>query len=491
MRGTLFLTLYFNMILFTILSALLLYLSVPNFFSHFGFAPAAWLFAMPLCHVLNRENIVRRVLAVLLFAFIFFGLLVSWLISYNFWGYCLLVITLSLPVMLFGILYRPSFKKPFLDLFYVPAAWVACEYICRVSMDGFLWSVAYSQSFQPLILQFANLFGTHGLSFALVLVGCALNRITADYKNRYAYMGIVLAVPILLAGYGYGTLSNAANDSSVLKTYPLILIQPDISMKDKLNSVMLEQNVEQHIILTEQSLAHYPRRQTLIIWPETAINDDLDFFPDLKQRISNLAKDNQVYLLFGMAALRNHQDYNSIVLVDPAGDVKTIYDKTRLVPFSEHNFQSGQTMGTFSLNAEDEDLQVGAVICSEDLYPGFIRELAKQDIDFAILILNDGWFSREEALFNHLQPSIFRAVENGIPIARVSNNGVSAVIDPWGRIDPRYFQIINKSVYVSTAVGVSQRETTLYREIGDIFAVFCVGFVIMNLIVKLKVKNEK
>ena len=168
------------MISYLFLSIFLLYLSFPNFFNLFGFWPFAWIFAVPLFLALEGQPLGKRVLFGALFGLLFYAFLVEWLIAYNFIGYCLFVLALTIQPVIFAAFYgsmpRPKAGLPptSVDILYIPALWVASEYIRTIVLSGFSWNLGHSQTFNPYVLQTANIFGSWGISFVIILVNYGL-----------------------------------------------------------------------------------------------------------------------------------------------------------------------------------------------------------------------------------------------------------------------------------------------------------------------------
>ena len=203
-------------------------------------------------------------------------------------------------------------------------------------------------------------------------------------------------------------------------------------------------------------------------------------------------------------------DYNSAVFLNGRGAVLDIYRKKYLVPFSEflpfkqylgflrsvfnfniYDFSPGKSLGIFNIRRKTDDQQgyieekFGVAICSEGSYPSLFRKLILKESSFIVVLLNDAWFRQETAMIMHAQSEVFRAVENRVPIVRVSNSGWSCVIDPYGEIKPLINKTpkLNKAGFYLFSVQPN-RQSTFYNQYGDIFAVTCLGFVIINFILE-------
>jgi apolipoprotein N-acyltransferase len=187
----------------------------------------------------------------------------------------------------------------------------------------------------------------------------------------------------------------------------------------------------------------------IIIWPESAIFSYVLRDPALSVRIRKLAVESNAWLVFGTPHLEKGRPYNSVVSLSPKGEVVSRYDKEHRVPFGEYlPFRSilypflkgvGYYEAEFDSNPDPVQLRIGKLkaataICFESTFPQVIRERVKKDSDFILLVTNDAWFNDSPALYFHLDTGIFRAIENRKHFIQVANTGISAVIDPYGRI---------------------------------------------------------
>jgi apolipoprotein N-acyltransferase len=217
-----------------------------------------------------------------------------------------------------------------------------------------------------------------------------------------------------------------------------------------------------------------------------------------------VARNFRTNMLIGSALAHKGYDINAALLISPQGEWKSGYQKTKLVPFSEYtphdplsqriagvlhlksyNFLSGKGYGVLSLEEGFKDHAAlvsrlfGVLICSEEAYPALVRELARRQVSFIVVMLNDGWFRQKEALMMHAQNAVFRAVEAGVTVARDSNTGYTVVFGPNGRkVRARYPPLNNAGFAVVDIPVVRQR--TAYVMFGDIFVWACVAFVIMT-----------
>ena len=192
----------------------------------------------------------------------------------------------------------------------------------------------------------------------------------------------------------------------------------------------------------------------LIAWPESPA----PFFttdPAFRDGVSNIAREAQTWVLVGNMGIRNASEtpqhatelYNSGSLVSPGGEWVGRYDKMHLVPFGEYvpfkrifGFAGGLTkeVGDFSSGASRAPLaagsKLGVFICYESIFPDEVRQLAANGAQVFVNISNDGWYGDSGAYAQHLKQARMRAVENNRWLLRDTNTGVTATIDPYGRV---------------------------------------------------------
>jgi apolipoprotein N-acyltransferase len=229
----------------------------------------------------------------------------------------------------------------------------------------------------------------------------------------------------------------------------------------------------------------------LIAWPESPA----PFFttdPAFRDGVSNIAREAQTWVLVGSMGIRNASEtlqhatelYNSGSLVSPGGEWVGRYDKMHLVPFGEYvpfkrvfGFAGGLTkeVGDFSSGASRAPLQAGSsklgvFICYESIFPDEVRQLAANGAQVFVNISNDGWYGDSGAYAQHLKQARMRAVENNRWLLRDTNTGLTATIDPYGRVVssiPRKVRVALDASYALTNV------TTFYTRHGDWFAYVC------------------
>jgi apolipoprotein N-acyltransferase len=288
---------------------------------------------------------------------------------------------------------------------------------------------------------------------------------------------------------------------------------------------------------TSGALRARPSEKTdLLIWPESAV-------PSLNETnyiaITNLIRAHHVWLIFNAEdsvwrpEAKNRDDFdvfNAAFLVNPEGRFVAVYHKQKLVVFGEYiplvrwlpfikwftpitgSFASGDRPVPFELERRAParlEVQLGTnharsetgapdrvktstLICFEDMFPELAREYVEDDTDFLVNLTNDGWFGDSAEQWQHAACGVFRAVENGVPLVRCCNNGVTCWIDATGRVRD-ILKDQNGSVYgigaMTIEVPLQKHAPTFYNRHGDWFGWGCVAMTIILLFAKLKVRK--
>jgi apolipoprotein N-acyltransferase len=244
----------------------------------------------------------------------------------------------------------------------------------------------------------------------------------------------------------------------------------------------------------------------MIIWPETSypeyiIKEDKEsFYPmlGLKARIG-------IPLLFGSVFQDSDRYFNSAILLDKNKQEPQIYKKVHLVPFGEYfplrkiffflepfvpigDFSSGKEFVVFNTkNSKNNPVYFGVLICFEDTIAELSRKFVQQGAEFLVNITNDAWFKKSSSPYQHVQASVFRAVENRVYVLRAANTGVTCVIDACGRIAKRLGNIQGRDIFVkgfitSQVYKTNTNKPSVYTRIGDLFILFCIIYVFVFVI---------
>jgi apolipoprotein N-acyltransferase len=499
--------------LLVILSGLLLALA----FCNFGLEWLVWVALIPLLIVVEKENNIKRLmLEAALGGLVFFSITLYWIYYVTIAGLILLTGYLLLYFILFAFLVRLLSKagivKTFNQLFIIPSCWVILEYLRSFLFTGFGWaSLGYSQYQNLNLIQIASFTGVYGVSFLIVLVNTALKELILQirkilfFDKRYlkkASTLILITLVCLLAVFIYGDIKLSQSQKEG-KTLTISVIQGNILQHQKWEPFYRDLILEKHIRLTQMASFDEP---DIIIWPETSLPGYLEE-KDLFETISQLAEDTNRPLLIGTATRdkRKEKYYNSAALISREGTIEKVYNKIHLVPFGEYvplpyifdfarnliemaDFSKGKEYTLF----EVEGAKFGALICFEDIFPNLTRDFINHGAHFMINITNDAWFMRSPEPYQHLQASVFRAVENRVNVVRAANTGISCFISPSGEVTGRVSSN-SQDIFVEgykTQTIIIEEGRTFYTKFGDIFVIICLGLIIIQAFLKFLRRQE-
>jgi apolipoprotein N-acyltransferase len=339
-------------------------------------------------------------------------------------------------------------------------ALTAAEWLRGHVLTGFPWNAFGYALTTPLVLaQGAALLGIWGLTFIAVVV-CASPATLVDDRaeTRWTWLPIVLGIAILAGIGGFGAVRLAHMPTRFVDGVELRIMQPNLQQDVKFNYAAKQKVMDRYIALSER--ASGPQQPgageaTILIWPESAFPFFLAREPGALAQITQLLGEHTV-LITGAVRLgeplnpANPTVYNSIYVIDHDGSIVSIYDKVHLVPFGEYlpfqRFleaiglqQLTKLPGGFSAGDRRRAISVpGAppalpLICYEAIFPDELMPDGPRP-DWMVNVTNDGWFGISSGPYQHLQEARVRAVEQGLPMVRAANTGISAVIDPLGRL---------------------------------------------------------
>ncbi|MDD4202461.1 MAG: apolipoprotein N-acyltransferase [Candidatus Omnitrophica bacterium] len=462
-------------------------LSFPSFINKEGFWFLAYIFAIPFFYVLDHARPLQKFMWTVLCAVISYSMILYWLFPLSFKGAIVFVLFMSLQLVIFMWIYN-KIKNNILIFIYVPSAWVVSEYIRSFLFKGFCWGVGYSQSFNTYTIQCADIFGSYGLSFLIIMINFLLYRMIKEKELNKIFAVIVILA--LIFGYGYIKQKDIQKTISEKDIF-VSIVQGNISQKEKWDEAF-----EEKIKKTYKDLSlEVDDRTEILIWPETSLPCDYDdqnigFLIDIMGK-----KDTQ--MIFGVAVNENNKFYNRAVWMDKDGKIIGEYDKIKTIPFFEYApfnkkalyflgdinedpvwFSSGEKIGLF----EHQDKRIGILICFEDFFEELTRQLVVNKANLLVNITNDALFENSSEAYLHLQASVFRAVENRINIVRSANTGFSCIISDKGVIINKIHKN-NRSLMVSgqlTGFVHLNNKSTIYNKIGYVFPFFCFLIIIIG-----------
>lgn len=365
--------------------------------------------------------------------------------------------------------------------------WIIFEWIQSIGQFGMPWArLAISQSYNTYVIQSAAILGGLFISFLIVLVNGFLAEYLLGSKNKkYMY----IAVSIFMINLVFGVIS--LKEEKVIADIDISLIQGNIASTEKWKNGTTSQQVQKYIDLTKEFIEEDNFKPEIIIWPETAVTTDLASNDVIYDKILELAKEYDTYMMIGAFSSEDVDDnevtYNSIYTIDPMGELQKPYSKRHLVPFGEYvpfnkliskispdiaNKLSNLTPGDDVYLQKTKYGDVGGIICFESIFPGIVRDTVNDAAELIVLVTNDSWFKDSSAVYQHHKQGILRAVENNRYVVRAANTGISSLIDNKGRVIED-IPLLEEGVINSSVAMISKK--SIYSDVGDI--IILLGFV--------------
>lgn len=335
----------------------------------------------------------------------------------------------------------------------IPALAVAftlAEWLRSWVMTGLPWNPMGSVwDISLAVLQFGAFGGIWGLSLLTYLMVLAPALLAAP-GHRRAVAAITLGLPALL--WAGGALRLSQSPETMVPGIQLRIVQAAVAQANKWKDDQREANLRDHVALTRGPGFE---QATTVIWPETAVSYFLDL-DRLHRQVAAAAVPPGGLLLTGAPRITPKgveplQIWNSLMAVTGSAEIAAIYDKVHLVPFGEYvplrgilpiakithggtDFSAGPGPVTLDLPG----LPAAApLICYEAIFPTAIVARHQPRPGWILNVTNDGWFGISSGPHQHLAASRMRSIEEGLPQARAANTGISAVIDPVGRVIAR------------------------------------------------------
>lgn len=476
-------------------SALFLVLSFPDFDLFF----LAWIGLVPLLFVISLRPLPGRafVLGWVTGSLFFYGSC-YWL-TYSMIRYgglsALVAYLLLVPgALIVGIF--PALFATFLALAirrWGPVAlllasliWPAMEW-SRLQVTGQLWNaIGYSQAeaYGGLLIQSARWGGVYLIGSLILAVNAGLTFLILRRTPRAI---LIPSLTISLAAAVVVVSIHTSLPSSHSGTRPdlnVVALQPNVPMSPVKTAAEIQDLLQRHLTMTIEGLRTLPADvPRLVIWPESPMNFSYASEGDFRDLVTKFAQDNHTSILFNsLEPAPNDGAYNSALLINEEGRLIAQYDKIRLMPFGEYvplpHWLPGASLitaivGDFTPGSKYVLLPVGShragvFICIESAYPSIARQFASEGADVLINISNDGYLGPTAVMRQHLANAIFRAVENGRPLLRVANTGLTASIRADGSIEDRTLGF-QPAVRTWTISG-SLTTKTFYTKHGDLFA---------------------
>ena len=345
------------------------------------------------------------------------------------------------------VLYR--WQSPVASALVLALAWTAGEVVRGMLFWGFPWNlIGYAFAQSTAISQLAALTGVYGLSLLAVALG-AVPAALLEPSSRARWQPLAAGAALLAAVWVGGALRLMDGVAEPTDAVHLRLVQGNIAQQDKWQPEGRARAFERHLALSAaggDAVSH-------VIWPESAAPYPLDQDAVARQMIAEVVPPGGLLLTGGERfdlASDPPLAWNALFVLDRTGALVARYDKRDLVPFGEFlplrdllsrfgleklthgsiDFQPGPGRQTIALPGLPP---LSPLICYEAIFPGSVVEPGARPA-WLLNITNDAWFGRSSGPYQHLSMARLRAIEEGLPLVRSANSGISAVVDPWGRI---------------------------------------------------------
>ncbi|WP_394199385.1 apolipoprotein N-acyltransferase [Litoreibacter albidus] len=347
------------------------------------------------------------------------------------------------------------------------ALWTVMEMLRSVLFTGFPWATIGHIWSDHAVLQLAAVAGTPLLTFVTLVIA-------AGPSARKPYVGLAISLVVLAAAWGFGAQRLASHETqNTGKT--VRLIQPNAAQHLKWQPEHIGEFLQRAVNLTAAPSDTAP---DLIVWPETSVPYPLNDAPQVLEAITRAAG-GQPVIVGGNDRVEDGWR-NTLALLGPEGQREQVYHKYHLVPFGEY-IPFGEALsklgirglasrdgGGFSKGPGPKLIDLPGIgpalplICYELIFPRRLRGLPRSNV--ILQITNDAWFGNISGPYQHLAQARLRAVEQGLPLVRAANTGISAVIDPWGRVTAE--TQLNVAAYLDAALP-KPAAPTLYAQFYD------------------------
>jgi apolipoprotein N-acyltransferase len=384
-------------------------------------------------------------------------------------------------------------------------ALTATEYLRGHLFTGFPWNAFGYALASPLALaQSASLVGLWGMTFIAVIVFATPATLTDDRaETSRPALPLLIGIAVLIGLAGYGASRLHRNQTRLVDKVHLRIMQPNLQQDVRFNYAARQDVMRRYIALSDRASGPDTlgiKDVTHLIWPESPFPFFLARAPDALAQITQLLPQGAVLITGAVRVAEPYNPaapaaFNSIYVIDHSGSILSLYDKVHLVPFGEYlpfkpllehlgmqvvtkqigGFQAGDRRRLLTIPGTPPALPL---ICYEIVFPNDVMA-ADGRPGWIVNVTNDGWFGISTGPYQHFQQARVRAIEEGLPLVRAANTGISAVVDPVGRI-------INSLPLGEEGVVDSPLprpvRAPLYARLGDIPAAFMVAIALIVIV---------
>lgn len=414
--------------------------------------------------------------------------------------------------VLIGYIAAKQTQNVYLRAVLVSFGYVLGEFVQSLGTFAMPWVRLFvGQTEYTALLQSASLFGSYFITFIIVFVNALLAQALLDTngESRRARNCFCIALAVFCLNLGFGLVRINTADYSDCKKLDAVVLQGNIPSSEKWTGEVSDGEVYRALADTAAEDTAFSQSPNIAVMPETAFPATLKY-DDGRMTVARI---NSAYLanrldtevMVGAFGREGDNEYNSLFVVDKEGNVSGTYNKQHLVPFGEfmpyrkvlsaivpslaeiNMLSSDLSKGTDYQPVETKSGKAACLICFDSIFSDTARKQVKNGADYIVVSTNDSWYKTSDALYQHADHSVMRAIENNRPVIRSANTGVSKIIDSKGKVLSE--TKVNTRTYIRETVSMPE-DKTLYTFVGDV-PVYMGALLILIALVYGLIKNRK
>lgn len=384
-------------------------------------------------------------------------------------------------------------RNPLQQVFLFSGIWSLTEWLRGHIFSGFPWNLV-GYAWDLPMLQVCAWIGIYGLSFLTIF----LASMWVSKSHKLISTALLMTIILWILGSYRAEQGQSLGDTGI----NIRLVQPSIQQEEKWLPEHLVRNVNLHIALSGLE-AEKPLK--VIIWPEAAIPHFFENYPGLFEAVQGAIPEGALLLTGAPRQEKNPENakpkrvWNSLFALNAAGEILGIYDKSHLVPFGEYVPFRGilpiekLTPGTIDYSQGEglKTLEIPGIppfsplICYEAIFPGNVID-HKTKPKWLLNLTNDAWYGQTSGPYQHLSIVRVRAIEEGLPLVRAANNGISAVVDAYGKI--LYSLDLDAKGFIDFSLPKSLYYNTVFSSLREIPFSF---MIIITLLISYRVRKRE
>ena len=384
------------------------------------------------------------------------------------------------------------------------------EWLRTFLFTGFPWNpLGFAAMPMPLFMQSVTMIGVTGMNVLAVFV-FAMPALLSDRRNLKLGFSLATLLVVAHATYGYFRLASPAAPAN--REINVRIVQPNIDLSEKWDGRVRDRIFASMLQLSAAAPRTSAKKPDLIVWPETSVPFLFTERPDALVAIGDMLTEGQM-LMAGTVRAKGESGageevryYNSVVSISDKGEIVDAVDKVHLVPFGEYipfaglmrrigltqlvagpmNFSAGSSRRPLDLPGA---FKAAAFICYEIIFPRLVAVDAAS-IEIIVNITDDAWFGDTPGPYQHFRQSQFRAVENGLPVLRAANAGISGIIDPSGRVVDALAMNVRGTIDVLLSVAAVGAVSQQFSQINSFLILLLIAVAASGLKLRQKLMSD-